>query len=105
MFTIIVMLIGGLGLFIYGMNLMSKSIERVAGSRLRNILKAFTKNRFFGLLAGTFFTAVIQSSSAATVMVVSFVNSGLMTLVEASGVIMGANIGTTVTALIVSFKI
>ena len=105
MFTIIVMLIGGLGLFIYGMNLMSKAIERVAGSRLRNILKAFTKNRFFGLLAGTAFTAVIQSSSAATVMVVSFVNSGIMTLSEASGVIMGANIGTTVTALIVSFKI
>ncbi len=105
MFTIIVMLIGGLGLFIYGMNLMSKAIERVAGSRLRSILKAFTKNRFFGLLAGTAFTAIIQSSSAATVMVVSFVNSGLMTLAEASGVIMGANIGTTVTALIVSFKI
>ncbi|MBP5294187.1 MAG: Na/Pi symporter, partial [Lachnospiraceae bacterium] len=99
------MLIGGLGLFIYGMNLMSKAIERVAGSRLRNILKAFTKNRFFGLLAGTAFTAIIQSSSAVTVMVVSFVNSGLMTLTEASGVIMGANIGTTVTALIVSFKI
>ena len=105
MFAIIVMLIGGLGLFIYGMNLMSKAIERVAGSRLRNILKAFTKNRFFGLLAGTAFTAIIQSSSAATVMVVSFVNSGIMTLAEASGVIMGANIGTTVTALIVSFKI
>ena len=83
MFSIIVMLIGGLGLFIYGMNLMSKAIERVAGSRLRNILKAFTKNRFFGLLAGTAFTAIIQSSSAATVMVVSFVNSGLMTLAEA----------------------
>ena len=105
MFIIIVTLIGGLGLFIYGMNLMSKAIERVAGSRLRNILKAFTKNRFFGLLAGTAFTAIIQSSSAATVMVVSFVNSGIMTLTEASGVIMGANIGTTVTALIVSFKI
>ena len=105
MFAIIVMLIGGLGLFIYGMNLMSKAIERVAGTRLRAILKAFTKNRFFGLLAGTAFTAIIQSSSAATVMVVSFVNSGIMTLSEASGVIMGANIGTTVTALIVSFKI
>lgn len=103
-FTIIE-LIGGLGLFLYGMNLMSRGIERVAGSKLRNILRVFTKNKFFGLIVGLFFTAVIQSSSAATVMVVSFVNSGLMTLTEASGVILGANIGTTVTALLVSFNI
>ena len=105
MFVILVSLIGGLGLFIYGMNLMSRGIERVAGNKLRDILKKFTRNRFFGLVVGTFFTAVIQSSSAATVMVVSFVNSGLMTLAEASGVIMGANIGTTVTAMLVAFRL
>ena len=105
MATIVISLIGGLGLFIYGMNLMSRGIERVAGNKLRDILKAFTKNKFLGLLVGTFFTAMIQSSSAATVMVVSFVNTGLMTLAEASGVIMGANIGTTVTALLVAFRL
>ena len=92
-------------MFIYGMNLMSRGIERVAGNKLRDILKKFTRNRFFGLVVGTFFTALIQSSSAATVMVVSFVNSGLMTLTEASGVIMGANIGTTVTAMLVAFRL
>lgn len=102
---ILISLIGGLGLFIYGMNLMSRGIERVAGNKLRDILKAFTKNKLLGLLVGTFFTAMIQSSSAATVMVVSFVNTGLMTLTEASGVIMGANIGTTVTALLVAFRL
>ncbi len=105
MFLIIVALVGGLGMFIYGMNLMSRGIERVAGNKLRDILKKFTRNRFFGLVVGTFFTALIQSSSAATVMVVSFVNSGLMTLTEASGVIMGANIGTTVTAMLVAFRL
>ncbi len=105
MLMIVISLVGGLGLFIYGMNLMSRGIERVAGSKLRDILKAFTKNKFLGLLVGTFFTAVIQSSSAATVMVVSFVNTGLMTLAEASGVILGANIGTTVTALLVAFRL
>jgi len=105
MFLIIVGLIGGLGLFIYGMNLMSRGIERVAGNKLRDILKKFTRNKFLGLIVGTFFTALIQSSSAATVMVVSFVNSGLMTLVEASGVILGANIGTTVTAMLVAFRL
>lgn len=98
-------LMGGLGLFIYGMNLMSRGIEKVAGNRLRKILEAFTKNKFLGLVVGCFFTAVIQSSSAATVMVVSFVNSGLMKLTEACGIILGANIGTTVTALLVSFKL
>lgn len=73
-------LIGGLGLFIAGMNMMSRGIEKVAGNRLRAILAAFTRTRFLGLIVGVFFTAVIQSSSAATVMVVSFVNSGLMQL-------------------------
>lgn len=102
---ILVELIGGLGLFIAGMNMMSRGIEKVAGNRLRGILEAFTKNKFFGLVVGIFFTAVIQSSSAATVMVVSFVNSGLMKLSEACGIILGANIGTTVTALLVAFKL
>lgn len=98
-------LLGGLGLFIYGMNLMSRGIEKVAGDRLREILEMFTKNRFLGLVVGLFFTAVIQSSSAATAMVVSFVNSGLMNLSQASGIILGANIGTTVTAMLVAFRL
>lgn len=96
---------GGLGLFLYGMRIMSDSIEKVAGAKLRGILERLTTNRFTGILVGIFFTAVIQSSSACTVMVVSFVNSGLMTLTQAAGVIFGANIGTTVTALLVSFKL
>jgi len=96
---------GGLGLFLYGMGIMSDSIEKVAGARLRGILERLTTNRFTGILVGVIFTAVIQSSSACTVMVVSFVNSGLMTLTQAAGVIFGANIGTTVTALLVSFKL
>lgn len=102
---IIVELVGGLGLFIAGMNMMSRGIEKVAGNRLRRILEAFTKTKFLGLMVGMFFTAVIQSSSAATVMVVTFVNSGLMKLSEACGIILGANIGTTVTALMVAFKL
>lgn len=102
---IVVQLLGGLGLFLYGMNLMSHGIEKVAGNKLRSILEAFTKTKFLGLMVGLFFTAVIQSSSAATVMVVSFVNSGLMKLTEACGIILGANIGTTVTAILVAFKL
>lgn len=98
-------LLGGLGLFIAGMNMMSRGIEKVAGNKLRGILKAFTKTKLLGLLVGLFFTAVIQSSSAATVMVVSFVNSGLMTLGEACGIILGANIGTTVTAILVALRL
>lgn len=105
MTLIFVELLGGLGLFIAGMNMMSRGIERVAGNSLRRILEAFTKTRLLGVLVGTFFTAMIQSSSAATVMVVSFVNSGLMHLAEASGIILGANIGTTVTAMLVAFKL
>ncbi|MCR5154146.1 MAG: Na/Pi symporter, partial [Lachnospiraceae bacterium] len=103
--TIIITLLGGLGLFIAGMNMMSRGIERVAGARLRSILETFTKNRILGLFVGLFFTAVIQSSSAATVMAVSFVNSGLMKLSEACGIILGANIGTTVTSLLVAIKL
>lgn len=103
--SIILSMAGGLGLFLYGMRIMSDSIEKVAGARLRGILERLTTNRFTAILVGVFFTAVIQSSSACTVMVVSFVNSGLMTLTQAAGVIFGANIGTTVTALLVSFKL
>ena len=103
--SIVLSMAGGLGLFLYGMRIMSDSIEKVAGARLRGILERLTTNRFTGILVGIFFTAVIQSSSACTVMVVSFVNSGLMTLTQAAGVIFGANIGTTVTALLVSFKL
>ena len=102
---VILAMAGGLGLFLYGMRVMSDSIERVAGAKLRRILEIFTTNRFTGILVGLLFTAIIQSSSACTVMVVSFVNSGLMTLTQAAGVIFGANIGTTVTALLVSFKL
>ena len=95
----------GLGLFLFGMRLMSESIEKAAGAKLRGILEMFTTNRFLGMLVGIIFTAVIQSSSACTVMVVSFVNSGLMNLYQAAGVIFGANIGTTVTSQLVSFNL
>ena len=98
-------LIGGLGLFLYGMTLMSDSLEKAAGAKLRGILELFTKNRYVGIIMGVVFTAIIQSSSAATVMVVSFVNAGLMTLYQAIGVIYGANIGTTVTSQLVSFNL
>lgn len=98
-------LLGGLGLFLYGMTLMSDSLEKAAGAKLRGILELFTKNRYVGIIVGVVFTAIIQSSSAATVMVVSFVNAGLMTLYQAIGVIYGANIGTTVTSQLVSFNL
>ena len=98
-------LIGGLGLFLYGMTLMSDSLEKAAGAKLRGILELFTKNRYVGIIVGVVFTAIIQSSSAATVMVVSFVNAGLMSLYQAIGVIYGANIGTTVTSQLVSFNL
>lgn len=97
-------LIGGLCLFLFSMNLMGQALERRAGSGLRSLLEKMTQNRLMGLLAGLGVTAVIQSSSATTVMVVGFVNSGLMTLRQSIGVIMGANIGTTVTAWILSLS-
>ncbi|SEQ35344.1 phosphate:Na+ symporter [Lachnospiraceae bacterium RM5] len=103
--AMIISMCGGLGLFLYGMHQMSEGIEKVAGSKMKTILEWCTKNRFIGVIVGTIFTAIIQSSSAATVMVVSFVNSGLMNLMQAVGVIMGANIGTTVTAQIVAFNL
>ena len=95
-------LIGSLGLFLYGMKIMSDGLQKVAGDRLRSILTAMTTNRVTGVLTGVLITALIQSSSATTVMVVSFVNAGLLTLAESISVIMGANIGTTVTAWIIS---
>ncbi len=98
-------LTGGLGLFIYGMKQMSEGLQKTAGKRLRHILAFLTKNTFSGILVGTGVTSIIQSSSATTVMVVGFVNAGLMTLYQSIGVIMGANIGTTVTAQIISFDL
>ena len=96
-------LLGALGMFLYGMNLMSSGLQKAAGDRLRGLLSAMTSNPFKGVLTGLGITSVIQSSSATTVMVVSFVNAGLLTLAQAIGVIMGANIGTTVTAWMVSW--
>jgi len=104
-FGIILAMCGGLGLFLYGMKVMSESIEKVAGAKLRTILEKLTTNRFTGMLVGIIFTGIIQSSSACTVMVVSFVNSGLMNLYQAAGVIFGANIGTTITSQLVSFNL
>ncbi|MDN5331531.1 MAG: phosphate:Na+ symporter [Tepidanaerobacteraceae bacterium] len=98
-------LLGGLGLFIYGMKLMGEGLERAAGDRLRVILEYFTRNRFIGVLTGTLVTALVQSSSATTVMVVGLVNARIMDLMQASGVIMGANIGTTITAQLIAFKL
>ena len=95
-------LIGSLGLFLYGMKIMSEGLQKMAGEQLRNILGIMTKNRVMGVLTGVLITALIQSSSAASVMVVSFVNAGLLTLSQSIGVIMGANIGTTVTAWMIS---
>lgn len=104
-FGTILSMAGGLGLFLFGMELMSDSIEKVAGAKLRRILEIFTTNRFMGMIVGIIFTGIIQSSSACTVMVVSFVNSGLMNLYQAAGVILGANIGTTITSQLVSFNL
>jgi len=101
----IFMFLGGLGLFLYGMNVMSDGLELAAGDNLRVLLERMTKNRLLGVLVGAGVTAVIQSSSATTVMVVGFVNAGLMNLMQAIGVIMGANIGTTITAQILTLKI
>ena len=103
--TIILGLMGGLGLFLYGMKLMSDSLSSVAGAKLRSILENLTKNQFIGLLVGMLFTAVVQSSSATTVLVVSFVNAGLMNLIQATGIIMGANIGTTITGQLIAFNL
>ncbi len=102
---IVISLMGGLGLFLYGMNLMAEGLEKSAGSKLKRIVELLTSNIFMGVIVGAFVTAIIQSSSATTVMVVGFVNAGIMNLTQAIGVIMGANIGTTVTAQLVSFDL
>ena len=99
---IIIPFVGGLGMFIYGMQIMAQGLENAAGNKMKSLLEVLTKNKFFGVLLGAFITAVIQSSSATTVMVVGFVNAGIMNLTQAMGVIMGANIGTTVTGWLVS---
>ncbi|MDA7502202.1 Na/Pi symporter, partial [Chitinophagales bacterium] len=101
-FWTIVSVLGALAFFIYGMKMMSEGIQRAAGSQLRNILRTMTQNRFLGVFTGFLTTAIVQSSSATTVMTVSFVNAGLLTLLESAGIMMGANIGTTVTGWIIS---
>ena len=98
-------LIGGLGLFLYGMNLMGEGLQKAAGTKLKKIIELLTSNILMGVLVGTVVTAIIQSSSATTVMIVGFVNAGIMSLTQAIGVIMGANIGTTVTAQLVSLNL
>ncbi len=95
-------LIGALGFFIYGMKVMSDGIQKAGGAKMRQILGGMTSNRYFGVMTGFLITAIVQSSSATTVMTVSFVNAGLLTLVESAGVMMGANIGTTITAWVIS---
>jgi len=97
--------LGGLGLFLYGMRIMSEGLQKVAGNRLQQVLEKLTTNRIAAFLVGTTVTAIVQSSSATTVMVVGFVNAGLMNLMQAIGVILGANIGTTVTAQMIAFKV
>jgi len=99
-FVDLLTLIGSIGLFLYGMKLMSEGLQKAAGDRLRNILAWMTNNRFVGALTGILVTALIQSSSATTVMIVSFVNAGLLSLGQSMAVIMGANVGTTATAWI-----
>lgn len=98
-------LCGGLGLFLFGMKLMGEGLEMAAGNRLKNLVEKLTTNKYMGALVGLLVTAIIQSSSATTVMVVGFVNAGLMNLAQAVGVIMGANIGTTVTGVLIAFKL
>lgn len=98
-------LAGGLGLFLFGMKLMGDGLEMAAGSKLRGMIERLTKNKYMGALVGLVVTAVIQSSSATTVMVVGFVNAGLMNLAQAVGVIMGANIGTTVTGVMIAINL
>lgn len=100
--NIIIPFLGGLGMFIYGMQIMAQGLENAAGNKMKSLLEILTKNKLLGVLLGAFITAVIQSSSATTVMVVGFVNAGIMNLTQAMSVIMGANIGTTITGWLVS---
>ena len=98
-------LLGGLAIFIYGMNMMSECLQKAAGEKMKSILALLTKNPVLGVLAGALTTAVLQSSSATTVMAIGFVSAGLMNLPQAISIIFGANIGTTMTAQIIAFKI
>mgnify|MGYP002706909818 CR=1 FL=1 len=98
-------LVGGLAIFIYGMNMMSECLQKAAGEKMKKILALLTKNPILGVLAGALTTAVLQSSSATTVMTIGFVSAGLMNLPQAISVIIGANIGTTMTAQLIAFKI
>ena len=100
--SLITGLCGGLGLFLYGMHIMAAGLQKAAGGKLKKVLEILTKNRLIGIIVGALVTTVIQSSSATTVMVVGFVNAGLMNLTQAVGIIMGANIGTTMTSWLVS---
>lgn len=97
--------LGGLGLFLYGMNIMGSGLQRVAGNKLKKLIEVLTNNRFMGVLVGAIVTMVIQSSSATTVMVIGFVNAGIMNLSQAVGIIMGANLGTTITAQLIAFNL
>jgi len=105
MFTVITGMLGGLALFLFGMTMMSESLQKAAGERMRRVLSALTKNAVLGVISGAVVTAVLQSSSATTVMAIGFVSAGLMTLPQAISIIFGANIGTTITAQIIAFNI
>ncbi|MCI5996969.1 MAG: Na/Pi cotransporter family protein [Peptoniphilaceae bacterium] len=103
--SIIISVLGGLGLFLYGMNLMGSGLQKSCGEKLKGIIAVITKNKIYAVLVGVFVTMIIQSSSATTVMVIGFVNAGFMTLTQAVGIIIGANLGTTITAQIIAFDI
>ena len=103
--NIIVQVVGGLGMFLYGMKMMSDSIQELVGYKLREMISRMTSNTFGGILTGTLMTIIVQSSSVTTVMVVGFLNAGLMTLRQAVGVILGAGIGTTLTGWILALEI
>ena len=105
MLTTFTQVFGGLAIFIFGMKLMSDGLHQVAGERMRSILRMFSANPLVAVASGAAVTCVIQSSSASTVMVIGFINAGLLTLVQAMGLIFGANIGTTITAQLVAFDI
>jgi phosphate:Na+ symporter len=103
--NVIIQTLGGLGLFILGMNMMTEGLQMSAGNRIKKVLSAISSNRVIGCATGAGVTAVIQSSSATTVMLIGFVGAGMMTLQQAVGVVLGANMGTTVTAQLIAFKL
>ena len=105
MLSILFKSLGGLGLFLFGMKIMSEGIQMIAGKKMRSILGMVSNNRLVGCFIGAMVTSIIQSSSATTVMIVSFVDAGIMTLTQAVGVVLGANIGTTITAQLIAFNI